>query len=276
MEVRCGFGKKQVRGLRKVRLSYTYSVVIFPILEKPENSNDPVSAWKAVEEKQRQTAEAYWLVTQPSHAALAGELAAALRDDLFGRIDATVGRSIALHDAGWSMEDAEQIQRLRADLKQKPTSFVQAAPGQFLRAWTGSIETVEKFSPLGGYLVSRHFERISLRDDPKDQAKLETFRAREKQRQQKLRASLRTEEAALEKLVDAVQFCDLLSLYLCCGSSDAVKFDKPDVTLSRRGEEYTLTPSAFREHRQFSFSALRHPADSGKKGQSGATFYINL
>src|SRR4051812_50117985 len=85
MEVRCEFGKKQVRGLRKVRLSYTYSVVIFPILEEPKNSNDPVSAWKAVEEKQRQTAEAYWLVTQPSHAALAGELAAALRDDLFGR-----------------------------------------------------------------------------------------------------------------------------------------------------------------------------------------------
>ena len=251
-------------------------MVIFPITEDRTDATKTISAWKCVEQRQQETAPAYWVVTQPSHAALSGDLAGALRDDLFGPIDATIARSIALHDAGWSMEDAEQIQRLRSDPKQMPTSFIDTAPSQFLRAWTTSIETVEKFAPIGGYLVSRHFERISLRDDPKNQARLEAFRAREKQRQHKLRARIHLDESALERLVDALQFCDLLSLYLCCGTSRTVKFDNPELTIRRLGDEYQLEPSPFPGHRQFSFSALRHPVEPGKKGQSGATFYINL
>ena len=250
-------------------------MVIFPITEDHADAAKPISPWKSVEQRQHEHASAYWVVTQPSHAALAGELAAALRDDLFGPIDETIARSIALHDAGWSMEDAEQIQRLRSDPRQKPTSFVDTPPGQFLRAWTTSIETVQKFAPIGGYMVSRHFERISLRDDPQNQAKLETFRRRERQRQHQLKTKIRLDEAALERLVDALQFCDLLSLYLCCGSCWAVKFDSPELTVRRLGDEYRLEPSPFQDRRQFSFSALRHPLEPGK-GQSGATFYINL
>ena len=98
----------------------------------------------------------------------------------------------------------------------------------------------------------------------------------EKQRQQKLRKRIERDEAALERLVEALQFCDILSLYLCCGSSQAVIFEKPAITLNRRADEYRLEPSPFREAKQFSFSALRHPVLNGKKGQSGATFYINL
>src|SRR5260370_593039 len=126
-------------------------MVIHPILDETKHSKEPISAWRAVEDRQRLPAPGYWVVTQPSHAALAGELAAALREDLFGRIDATIARAIALHDAGWSMDDAEQIQRLRANPKERPTSFLDAAAGQFLRAWTGSIEAVQKISAIGGY-----------------------------------------------------------------------------------------------------------------------------
>jgi len=250
-------------------------MVLFPITDE-KHSTTPVSAWTAIEARLKQTAAEYWLVTQPSHAALAGDLAAALRDDLFGPIDQTVARSIALHDAGWSMEDAEQIQRLRAEPKQKPSSFLEASADRSLRAWTGSIETAEKFAPIGGYLVSRHFERLSLWVDKKGEAQFEAFRKRENQRQKKLKTSIDRDEAALERLVDALQFCDVLSLYLCCGLSRAVKFEKPAITISRKGDEYRLEPSPFREARQFSFSALRHPVLDGKKGQSGATFYINL
>ena len=250
-------------------------MVLFPIAD--ENCvSEAVSAWSAIEARLKQSAAEYWLVTQPSHAALAGDLAAALRGDLFGPIDQTIARSIALHDAGWSMEDAEQIQRLRSHQKQKPSSFLDASSGRFLQAWTASIEIAGKFAPIGGYLVSRHFERLSLWTDQKGGSEVEAFRKREKQRQQKLRKRIERDEAALERLVDALQFCDILSLYLCCGSSQAVIFEKPAITLNRRADEYRLEPSPFREAKQFSFSALRHPVLNGKKGQSGATFYINL
>jgi Protein of unknown function (DUF3891) len=247
-------------------------MVIFPIAEEADSNIKP--AWPAVEERQREPASSYWLVTQPAHAALSGDLAASLREDLFGPIDETVSRSIALHDAGWSMADAEQIQQLRATPKLKPKSFIEFPPDQFLRAWTASIDTAERFASIGGFLVSRHFERISIRNGEKDQAKLEKFRHREKQRQKRLQAQIKSSEAALEKLVDALQFCDLLSLYLCCGSRRSVSFDRPRLTLSRSGDEYRLDPFPFREHRQFSFSALKHPADGKEK--SGATFYINV
>lgn len=247
-------------------------MVIFPIVD--ETNRDSLHAWRAVEERQLQSASSYWLVTQPAHSALSGELASSLREGLFGAIDDTVARSIALHDSGWSMADAEQIQRLRANPKAKPKSFVDCAADEFLRAWTASIETAEKFSPIGGFLVSRHFERISMRNGDSDQDKLQRFRAREKQRQKSLKPKIKVEETALEKLVDALQFCDLLSLYLCCGSRRSVSFDCPKLTLSRSGDEYRLDPFPFREHRQFSFSALKHPAVG--KPKSGATFYINV
>lgn len=250
-------------------------MVLFPIADE-KDSSIPVSAWTAIEERLKQSAAEYWLVTQPSHAALAGDLAAALRDDLFGPIDQTTARSIALHDAGWSMDDAEQIQRLRSQPKQKPSSFLDASSDSFLHAWTGSIETAAKFAPIGGYLVSRHFERLSMRTDEKSAPQLEVFRKREKGRQQKLKKTLNQDEAALERLVDALQFCDVLSLYVCCGSSRTVRFDKLGITGTRKGDEYRLEPSPFRDARQFSFSALRHPVAKDKKGQSGATFYINL
>ena len=250
-------------------------MVIFPITEQ-RTPSESVSVWSAVEERQKQNAAAYWLVTQPSHAALAGDLAAALRDELFGHIDDIVARCIALHDAGWSMDDAGQIQRLRADSNQKPLGFIDATVDHSLHAWTASIEAAEKFAPVGGYLVSRHFERISNRESARDHSRLEAFRKREKVRQEKLRKSIDLEQPALEKLLDALQFCDVLSLYLCCGSQRPVTFDKPKLRITRNGEEYRIEHSPFRDHCQFSFAALRHPVAGGKKGQSGATFYINL
>lgn len=251
-------------------------MVIFPIVEEQDQSKSPVPIWKAVEEAQGLNTTDYWLITQPSHAALAGELAASLRDDLFGPIDATVSRSIALHDSGWSMDDAEQIQKLRSNPKLRPNGFLEASVDQALHAWTGSIETVEKFAPIGGYLVSRHFDRLSRRDKQESRAEIENFQKREAQRQERLRAKIKPDPAALELLVDALQFCDVLSLYLCCGSSRTVEIGDHKIAISRNGGDYKLEPSPFKAPRQFAFSALRHPARGGQKAKSGATFYINL
>jgi hypothetical protein len=174
------------------------------------------------------------------------------------------------------MDDAEQIQRLRSDPKLRPSSFLEASLDQALRAWTVSIETAEKFAPIGGYLVSRHFERLSKRLGSKSQAKLGSFRKREAQRQLGLRADLKQDEASLERLVDALQFCDVLSLYLCCGSARMVEISEQKITISRADGDYRLVPIPFSKPFQFAFSALRHPIRGSKKDNSGATFYINL
>jgi hypothetical protein len=225
---------------------------------------------------QKQRADEYWLITQPAHAALAGDLAAALRDDVFGPLDAAVCRSIALHDSGWSMHDAAQIQTLRAHPKQRPESFLEPPVEEVVQAWTASIDCCEKFAPIGGYLVSRHFERLSRRDQPKSCAQFEKFQKREQQRQSRLRAGIRADAKSLERMVDALQFCDVLSLYLCCGSTQAVRIKDQQITISRSGEGYKIEPSPFKSPMQVSFSALRHPAASGRKSKSGATFYVNL
>jgi hypothetical protein len=251
-------------------------MVLFPITENDDSTAGPVSAWAAVQERQTRDASSYWIITQPGHAALAGDLAGALRDEVFGPIDATVARSIALHDAGWSLDDAEQIQNLRAGKQRKPASFLDAGADRFLAAWTASIDVAENFASIGGYLVSRHFERLSKRDDAKDQSKLEAFRLREKQRQQRIKAKLDRDDATLEKLVDALQFCDLLSLYLCCGSKKSVVFSNPKVRLERDGEAYRIAPNPFKDAQQFTFSALKHPLSGAKKRESGASFYISF
>ena len=250
-------------------------MVIFPILEEQPQSAKSVPIWEAVEKAQKQSADSYWLVTQPAHAALAGELAVALRDARFGPIDATISRSIALHDSGWSMNDAEQIQLLRSNPEQRPRSFLEASSSESLRAWTGSIETAEKFAPIGGYLVSRHFERLSKRDKESD-GKAKAFRARENQRQERLRTRLTQDAKALERLVDALQFCDVLSLYLCSGSRQAVTIAAQGITITRSGDEYKVNPDPFKGASQFAFSALHHSNKGGQKAKAGATFYVNL
>ena len=245
-------------------------MVIFPIADE-RTSAESVSVWPAIEGRLKQNASAYWLVTQPSHAALAGDLAAALREDLFGPIDQTVARSIALHDAGWSMEDAEflvfreinKIYKMMEKLRKKELSGIRNQKSGALNPLKDINEEIYSFATL----KQKEIDELK---------KLEAFRKREKERQQMLRTGINHEQPALERLVDALQFCDALSLYLCCGSSQTIKFERPALTVSRRSDEYRIQPSPFSGQRQFSFSALRHPVLTGKSVQSGATFHINI
>src|SRR5262249_17624057 len=196
-------------------------MVIRPVLqeeaEKPEAK--AVSAWQAVEETQHAKAPDYWFVPQPAHAALAGDIAAKLRPELFGTIDPTIARCIALHDAGWSAADAAAIQALRSSKisKTRPLSFLDVDPAEAVNAWTGSIETTEKFARIGGYLVSCHFTRLA-ETYGKDRPEARPFVERERMRQQRILATWNEAKERLDRWVDALQFCDLLSLYLCCGS----------------------------------------------------------
>src|SRR6516225_4364711 len=87
-------------------------------------SEEFIPAWEAVERTQTQSYESCWMVTQPSHAALAGELAAKLAAPQFPTPDGEILQAISLHDAGWGILDAEAIKRSTSTQQQRPRSFL--------------------------------------------------------------------------------------------------------------------------------------------------------
>jgi hypothetical protein len=228
-------------------------------------------AWEAVERIQSQIYETCWMITQPSHAALAGELAAKLDVRQFPAPDEHVLRAISLHDAGWGIPDAQAIVRSRSVQQHRPQSFVAMSVAEFLEAWVKSIETAESVSAAGGYVVSRHFwrlaeHRVHVEKKGAEQERLKSFLKNEERRQNKLaeRQSLSMER--LEELTDLLQFCDLLSLYFCSGSQQNVIFPEyfgTALRITRYGEIYKLDPSLIVEETAFVVAALKYPTSEG-------------
>ncbi|HEX6466091.1 MAG TPA: DUF3891 family protein [Terriglobales bacterium] len=270
-------------------------MVLRPILDYSAGTSakDAVSAWKAVEAAQHVDASEYWLVPQPAHAALSGDIAAALRPELYGPIDATIARCIALHDAGWSSADAAVISELRAGastLSRCPASFVDANPEQAADAWTASIETAQKFAPIGGYIVSSHFVRLAEHAGHNSKRVVfDRFVARERARQERLLPAADRPKDQLDRLVDALQFCDLFSLYLCCGSQQRARFQCGAVKMQVAVDEggHHLDPSPFIGPQQFNFPALHcsiaaapkaraKAAGAASRKNENAVFYINV
>jgi hypothetical protein len=238
-------------------------VILRPITAATPHSPPTLPAWTVIERTQRECAplEEFWMVPQPAHAALSGDIAARLSPESFPKIDPEIVRAISLHDAGWGSLDAASIQDSRGGRK-KPYSFISAPPAQFTAAWTASIETAQKVNDIGGYIVSAHFFRISELHPGNDKA-LETFRKHEHTRQRRLRADIALTAGELDRLVEALQFCDVLSLYLCCGTEDPVEFPHElagrKISMQKREGEFVCDPSPFRGEHLFQFNALRHP-----------------
>jgi hypothetical protein len=241
-------------------------MILRPLLSPAPTSQEFLPAWEAVEGIQSQVYESCWMITQPSHAALAGELAAKLGASQFPVPDDQVLRAIALHDAGWGLPDAQTITQSRAARPHRPQSFLAMSVPQFLEAWLKSVETAESISAAGGYVVSRHFwrlaeHRIRLEQNPERQ-RLESFLKNEERRQKKLaeRQSLTVQE--LEELTDLLQFYDLLSLYFCCGSRQNVVFPSyfgVELRITRQDETYKFDPPLIAEETAFAVAALRYP-----------------
>lgn len=188
--------------------------------EQPQNC---VPVWDAILPTQKTRAPEYWLITQPDHAALSGAIAAALGPPLLPQLSPEVVQGIAMHDDGWAPFDA-QITLTDG----RPCSFVDFLPKDFLRAWNGSIERAEKIAPIAGAMVSGHFSRLAKNrlewgiDGAGDRELLHGFFEGEKARQQRLLGGYSREE--FDFLTDVLQFCDVLSLYLCCGATQDVEF----------------------------------------------------
>jgi hypothetical protein len=215
--------------------------------------------WTAIAERQKQCAQSWWLIAQPDHAGLSGDLAANFISLRFPKIDAGIAKAIALHDAGWAMFPPEANPQIPPAISEdfKPRSFIEFAPQDFLRAWTGSIERAEAVSLEGGIMVSRHFVSLAefrLReqmDGGSDQRLIRDFLDREVARQQRLSETSGITREHSDDLLKTLQFCDVLSLYLCCGAGEEVEFPQrfggEAVRLKRIDDLYVLTPSPFQD-----------------------------
>lgn len=249
-------------------------MILRPLDSISGTSTEFLSAWSVVEQSQRQIADGCWMITQPSHAALAGEFAAKMTGVNLPNLDAPIIRAIALHDAGWGMPDAQAIMQSRSISQGAPKSFIDCGVGQFVDAWEKSIDVAASASATGGYIVSRHFERIAKVNSPKhsqeDNQTLDNFLQNEAARQAKLAGKQEHTPEELEQLTDVLQFCDLLSLYVCCGAHQNVEFPEYFGTKARltvEADSYQLDPILIEPGTKFVVAALRHPATKEASGK---------
>ncbi|HWR34897.1 MAG TPA: DUF3891 family protein [Clostridia bacterium] len=235
--------------------------------------NGFIPVWQAVEKTQKLRAERYWLITQPDHATLSGRLAASFAPEQFPDLSPEVVHCIGLHDAGWEPFDgvlpSPQTPSLGAD--GKPLTFTEMKPKTFLTAWSGSVARAVALTPLGGAMVSQHFcwlAKHRLRnpeDSPEDVQHIQQFVETEKHRQRSLAEQGATHEP-VSRLLEILQFCDLLSLYICCGATDDVEFPQDfgrgPVRLRRSSGSAVLEPSPLAASAGFEVAGFVFPGPS--------------
>jgi len=251
-------------------------MILRPLEPLSGNPGEWALAWPVVERLQQAKHERCWMITQPSHAALASSFAECISDPQFPRPDRAMLRAIALHDAGWGALDAQAVQKSRAKAAYRPESFVALPVGQLVDVWKDSIETAQSTGAAGGYAVSCHFSRIAChraegeRDSAPDRRTLEAFVAAEAARRKKLAAQQPLPVVELDRLTDLMQFCDLLSLYVCCGATEGVVFPKycgVEVRAAVEADGLRLTPRIIPAGAHFMVAALRHPAEKDLSSQ---------
>ncbi|HET7873607.1 MAG TPA: DUF3891 family protein [Terriglobales bacterium] len=250
-------------------------MILRPLEPVSSSGGDFFPAWDVVMRTQKQRSESCWMITQPSHAALAGDIASRLSGPQVPQLEPELVRAIALHDAGWGMPDAQAVMRSRA-AGGRPQSFIEASVAEFTAAWTQSIQVAQSTSPAGGYAVSRHFWRIGKHrldtadDVANDRSLLQRFLNTEEQRQKKLEGRQQRSVEELENLTDVLQLCDLLSLYICCGAQDNVEFPEylgVKARLIVESDGFRFSPAVIESGAQFAVAALRHPATKEMSGE---------
>jgi len=244
--------------------------------EAPPASDDFLPAWDVVFHTQKQPLDECWMITQPSHAALSGELAAKMSSPQVPTPDTNILRAIALHDAGWGVPDAQAIMASRSMQMRRPQSFVELRVPEVVSAWVRSIDVALSVSPAGGYIVSRHFWRIAnhrfttANDSQSDRSVLQNFLDSESVRQKQLAAAQTLPLKDLKSFADLLPFCDLLSLYLCCGARNKVVFPEfagMTLRVTPNDSGYKFEPGLIASGTEFRVAALRHPATKGISSQ---------
>jgi hypothetical protein len=224
-------------------------------------------AWNAILRSQQQPGEDCWLITQPDHAALSGDLAANLA---LPEVTPEVVRGIGLHDEGWAACDQRALVAAEKPGASPPLSFFQMPAAEFVAAWTASIDRAEAVAAIGGLMVSGHFcflagEHLAAGGDTaEDVQRLRGFLEAEHQRQVRLREREFRPPAEIERLVQVLQFCDLVSLYLCSGAQEDVEFPQRlgprPIRLRREKEACVFEPTPFRNSFDLAIAARRGSA----------------
>jgi hypothetical protein len=182
----------------------------------PPNGAGPVAAWDVFLESQKRAKPPCAIIFQAEHSKLAGDLAEALLPEVFGEFPRDVIQAIGQHDFGWNASDQSQIESLG---QAGPRPFPSLSTEETLPSWHNSIAHARSIGPLVDVLVSRHFTLLGAVDPARaDFVRIETERRREVER------VLSYAPAELDRWIGALGFCDLLSLYLCCGSQQPAKF----------------------------------------------------
>lgn len=223
-------------------------------LAAQESSGSLRPAFEAIAAIQTRAKASDWLVTQPDHARISGELAAAFDPRKVPNVSKAVVQAIAMHDIGWMPYDGDVgSPRPPKELESGGViSFANTQPETFLRAWLGSIQAAQSTGALGGLLVSAHFARLTHpylnrpaneAGTAEQRAQVEQFLYREAERVERLlpQAGLPTEE--IEALIGVVQFCDLASLYFCSNPQDPVELPQ---TLNGSRVQFSFEQGAFR------------------------------
>jgi hypothetical protein len=257
-------------------------MVLQPIsfADSPVASSSPVrSAWEVVEARQKAKADQWWLIAQPDHAALAGDLAALLDFAAIPKLDEPLLRAISLHDSGWAQFDGGErgtggdlevrLRDPKTGATGKPLSFLEMTVEEFLAAWQESIDKAAHATPAGGAIVSEHFCRLartrlpSHPDPPQERGRLYDFLTRQKDFQAELQARHNRSAEQITVLTDVLQFCDLLSLYLCCGAQDRVAFPQSfggnSITIGGENGMYQLQPPLLGAGASLGVTARRFP-----------------
>jgi len=197
-----------------------------------ESEGEARPAFEAIAKVQQRAAATDWFVTQPDHARISGQLAAAFDTRKVPRMSADVLRAIGMHDVGWMPYDGDIEAPLEPTQLESgvPVSFANTEPEMFLRAWMGSIQAAQSTGPLGGLVVSAHFARLTHpylergAGTPEQRAQVEEFLHREAARVDRLLPQAGVPLEEIEELIGVLQFCDLASLYICANPAAKVEF----------------------------------------------------
>jgi hypothetical protein len=228
-------------------------MILYPLDSSAPNTQVCQPVWDAILRSQKQAANAWQLVTQADHAALAGEMARNLKNPDFPNLHTEIISAIAVHDDGW--KEVDDPISPKVNRQGRPLSFFEESPANIFRAWGGSIAAATQIAPIAGILVSEHFCRIardfsrSPTTPPEVVQALTTFVEREIAQQEDLRGQQSRSDGEIRVLVDVLQFFDLLSLYICCGSQENVafpqRFNGKAFCLYREAGNCRVDPSIF-------------------------------
>jgi hypothetical protein len=162
---------------------------------------------------------AWLLITQPQHAELAANLAAAWNlHDVPKELRSELIWTVAHHDDGWQLWE----QQPGLDARGRPLDFLEMPVEDSNPIWARSITQAREHAPLAGYLVAFHFLALRSASTSADHPEATRFAATyEPQSLRDLQAARRQWGPALsDPVVDClrryVRRFDLLSLTLCC------------------------------------------------------------